>query len=73
MYRKDTKFTPKSAESFREVVIQFNKDKADYLEKYSELKEKYSNPPKERKMIIDFEEKHPEYKDSKTNALLTVL
>ena len=27
MYRKDTKFTPKSAESFREVVIQFNKDK----------------------------------------------
>ena len=44
MHRKETKFTPKSAESFREVVIQFNKDKADYLEKHPELKEKYSNP-----------------------------
>lgn len=68
MYRKDTKFTPKSAENFREVVIQFNKNKSEYLEKYPELKEKYSNLPKERKMIIDFEEKHLEYKDSKTNA-----
>ena len=54
MYRKDTKFTPKSAENFREVVIQFNKNKSEYLEKYPELKEKYSNLPKERKMIIDF-------------------
>lgn len=48
MYRKDTKFTPKSCESFREVVIQFNKDKVDYLEKYPELKEKYSNSSKEK-------------------------
>lgn len=39
MYRKDTKFTPKSAESFRKVVIQFTKDKVDYLKKYPELKE----------------------------------
>ena len=68
MYRKETKFTPKSAESFREVVIQFNKAKNDYLKKYPELKEKYSNPSKERKMIIDFEEKHLEYKDGEENA-----
>lgn len=68
MYRKDTKFSPKSAEYFRKVSIQFNKDKADYLKKYPELKEKYSNQPKERKMIIDFEEKHLEYKDSEENA-----
>ena len=68
MYRKDTKFTPKSAESFREVVIQFNKDKGEFLEKYPELKEKYSNLPKERKMIIDFEEKEPEFRESERNA-----
>lgn len=68
MYRKDTKFIPLSAESFREVVIQFNKDKADFLKKYPKLKEKYSNSSKERKMIIDFEEKHLEYKDNEENA-----
>lgn len=49
MYRKDTKFTPKSAESFRKVVIQFNKDKVDYLKKISRVERKYSNSSKERK------------------------
>ena len=65
MYRKDTKFIPLSAESFREVVIQFNKDKAEYLEKHPELKEKYSNPSKERKMIIDFDTEHPKAQKEK--------
>lgn len=67
MYRKDTKFTPLSAENFRKVVIQFNKDKSEYLEKHPELKEKFSKP-KQKKIIIDFEEKHLEYKDSEENA-----
>ena len=67
MYRKDTKFIPLSAESFREVVIQFNKDKGEFLEKYPELKEKFSKP-KQKKIIIDFEEKEPEFRESERNA-----
>lgn len=44
MNRTETEFTPLSAEFFRKVVTKFNKDKAEYLEKHPELKEKFSKP-----------------------------
>lgn len=57
MYRKETKFIPLSAEYFRKVVIQFNKDKADYLKKHPELKEKYSELSNAKKENLSLREK----------------